>query len=44
MTMDIEGGHLGWPWTYRGVIWGGHGHTGGSSGMAMDIQGAHQGR
>ena len=27
--MDIQGGHLGCPWTYRGVIWDVHGHTGG---------------
>ena len=31
--MDIRGGHLGCPWTYRGVILGFHGPTGGSSGV-----------
>ena len=38
MAMAIEGGHLGWPWTNRGIIWDDHGHTGGSSWMAEDIQ------
>ena len=37
--MDIEGGHLGCPWTYMGVIWGVYGHTGVSSGVSMDILG-----
>ena len=39
MELDIQGGHLGCPWTCRGVIWGVHGHTGGSSGLSMDING-----
>ena len=43
MSMDIQGGHVGCPWTYRGVIWDVHGHTGGSSGVSMDIQGGHLG-
>ena len=28
VRVDIQGGHLGCPWTYRGVIWDVHGHTG----------------
>ena len=33
VSMDIQGGHLGFPWTYRGVIWG----------VSMDIHGGHLG-
>ena len=31
VSMDIQGGHPGCPWTYRRVIWGVHGHAGGSA-------------
>ena len=32
VSMDIQGCHLECPWTYRGVVRGVHGHTGGRHG------------
>ena len=41
VNVDIQGGHLMWIWTFRGVIWGESGRSGGSYEVNELIQGGH---